>query len=173
MARIPYFDMETLDQEAREYFDRLPRLNLFRMAGHGGKIGRDAIRLGSAILRKGSLDHALREMAIIRTGILCGSEYEVHQHKKISRLIGMPEEKIEALSAGSASPVFSDQERLILRFTEEVVANVKASDETFNAAAAIFSHGQLVELVLTVGYYMMMCRFLETFEIDIETLPVS
>jgi alkylhydroperoxidase family enzyme len=169
MARIPYTDITALEEKTRDYFNNLPKLNLFKMLGHGGRLGLSVVKLGSGILRKGSVSPELREMAIIRTGMLCGSGYEVHQHYKIARLIKMPEEKIEALSAGSASPVFSDLERLVVRFTEELVGNVRASDDTFNALKERFSSGQLVELAITVGYYMMMSRFIETFDIDIET----
>jgi len=168
MARIPYIDYSALDEKTRDYFNKLPPLNLFKILGHGGRLGLAIVKLGSGILGKGSVSPHLREMAIIRTGILCGSRYEVHQHYKIARLIKMPEEKINALSAGSDSPVFSDLERLIVRFTEELVSSVKASDETFNAVKEHFTSGQLVELVITVGYYMMMSRFIETFDIDIE-----
>ncbi len=169
MARIPYIDYSALDEKTRDYFNKLPRLNLFRILGHGGRLGLAVLKLGSGILGKGSVSPELREMAIIRTGILCGSQYEVHQHYKIARLIKMPEKKIEALSTGSDSQVFSDLERMVVRFTEELVNKVKASDDTFNALKEHFTSGQLVELVITVGYYMMMSRFIETFDIDIES----
>jgi 4-carboxymuconolactone decarboxylase len=169
MARIPYFNIGALDEKTRDYFNNLPKLNLFKMLGHGGRLGLAVVKLGSGILRKGTVSPDLREMAIIRTGILCGSRYEVHQHRKVARLIKMPEEKIEALAAGSASPVFSDLERLVVRFTEELVVNVRVSNDVFEALGEHFNHEQLVELVITVGYYMMMCRFMETFDIDIES----
>ena len=35
------------------------------------------------------------------------------------------------------------------------------------------SHQEMQELTLTVGYYMMVCRFLETFDVDIEDAPVG
>ena len=38
----------------------------------------------------------------------------------------------------------------------------------FDEARRRFSPRALSELVLTVGFYMMVCRFLENFEVDIE-----
>jgi len=32
----------------------------------------------------------------------------------------------------------------------------------------LFPYKQVVEVVLTTGFYMMVSRFLETFEVDIE-----
>ena len=49
-----------------------------------------------------------------------------------------------------------------------MVARVKATNETFDALAAHFNHRQLNEAVLTIGFYMMVCRYLENFEIELE-----
>jgi alkylhydroperoxidase family enzyme len=56
----------------------------------------------------------------------------------------------------------------VLRFTTEVVKQVRASDETFAALAALVSPREIVELVLTIGYYMMIARLLETTAVDMD-----
>ena len=43
----------------------------------------------------------------------------------------------------------------------------------FEEARRRFPPRQLSELVLTIGYYMMVSRFLENFEVDIEPLGTS
>ncbi|MCC2102710.1 MAG: hypothetical protein KDJ20_01055, partial [Hyphomicrobiales bacterium] len=53
------------------------------------------------------------------------------------------------------------------------VANVRASDATFAPLTRRFSHKEMQELTLTIGYYMMVSRFLETFDVDIEDAPVG
>jgi len=77
------------------------------------------------------------------------------------------EDKIAALrDATIEAAAFTDQEKAVLRFTDDVVRNIKATDKTFKAVQAFLSPGALVELTLTVGYYMMVCRFLETLGVD-------
>ena len=125
----------------------------------------------AAVLINGKFDPILREMAITRAGILCNSPYEVHQHRKVCKRVGMPEEKIKALDIGSASPVFDEIERLVLLFTEETVLQRKVSDQTFKAISKHFSYEQLVELAIAAGCYMMVSIFLKTFEVDIEDQP--
>ena len=49
-----------------------------------------------------------------------------------------------------------------LEYADDVVRNVKASDKTLKAVQAFLTPGALVELTLTIGYYMMVCRFLES-----------
>jgi alkylhydroperoxidase family enzyme len=168
MARIPYFDFDTLDEKNKQFFSLMPKLNIFRMMAHAASIRREFIKLGAAILYNGRLDPILREFAIIRTGILCGSSYEVHQHRALARKLKMPDEKMEALAVGSSSPAFNELERLVIRMTEEIFENRKASDETFSALSARLSHAEMVELTVAIGYYQMVSCFLETLQVDIE-----
>ncbi len=80
----------------------------------------------------------------------------------------MSEEKLQALSIGSEATVFSEVERLILRFTEELVLQRKASDATFAALSKHLSRAEMVELTIVVGCYIMISTFLINFEVDIE-----
>ena len=77
------------------------------------------------------------------------------------------DDKIAALrEATIEAPVFNDNEKAVLRFADDVVRNVKASDKNLKAVQAFLSPGAVVELTLTVGYYMMVCRFLETTGVE-------
>jgi 4-carboxymuconolactone decarboxylase len=171
LARIPYFQSTDADKEKLALLGNEPRLNIFKIITHAPTtIARKFIGLPAAVLLSGNLDPILREMAITRAGILCNSKYEVHQHRKVSRWVGMPEEKLAELEVGSSSPVFSEIEKLVLRFTEETVLQRKVSDKTFAAISKHFSHEALVELAIAAGCYMMVSIFLNTFEVDIEDL---
>ena len=64
------------------------------------------------------------------------------------------------------APVFSDNEKAVLRYTDDVVRNVKASDKTLKAVQSFLTPGAVVELTLTIGYYMMVCRLLETTGVE-------
>ena len=50
----------------------------------------------------------------------------------------------------------------------EIVKLKKPTDATFNAIAAKLTPGALVELQLSVGFYIMTSKFLETFGIDLQ-----
>jgi 4-carboxymuconolactone decarboxylase len=170
LARIPYFKPAQTDTEKIILQGAAPyNLNIFKIITHATiDIARQFIGLPAAVLMSGKLDPILREMAITRAGILCNSKYEVHQHRKICKRVGMPEEKIKALDIGSNAPVFSEIERLVLLFTEETVLQRKVSDKTFAAIGKHFSNEVLVELAIAAGCYMMVSIFLNTFEVDIE-----
>lgn len=175
MPRIPYAssDDPSLEPEAASLLAKMQPLNIFKILAHGGNCYGAYTRLATALLYKSKIDPILREMAIVRAGILCGSSYEVFQHEKISRDVGMPAAKLQALKVGPDDPVFDHTERAVLRLTDEIVKNVKASDETFNAAAALFGHQEMVELVMCIGFYVMTSAFLENFEVEVEPPEVQ
>ena len=173
MARIPYFDIAKAEGRAKKAYEKLPRINIFRMLGHSGELVDGFNRLGTQLLYFTKLDPILREIAIIRVGVLSKAGYEVHQHERIGRQLGMSDEKIAAIHEGPEAAAFSEVEKEIMRFTDDVVANVRASDATFAPLARRFSHKEMQELTLTIGYYMMVSRFLETFDVDIEDAPVG
>ncbi len=175
MPRIPYAtaDDPNLEPEAAALLAKMQPLNIFKILAHGGKCYGAYTRLATALLYKSKIDPILREMAIVRAGILCGSTYEVFQHEKISRDVGMAEAKVQALKVGPDDPVFNNGERVVLRLTDEIVKNVKASDETFYAAAALLGHQELVELVMCIGFYVMTSAMLENFEVEVEPPEVQ
>lgn len=168
MPRIPYFDLSGASDDLLEALKSRPPLNIYRMLSHAGPAAVGFLKLGSALLRENQLDSRLRELAILRVGILCRASYEVFQHERIARKVGLSDSKIEALRDGPDAAVFEEIERKVLRYTDAVVLNVKAGDSTFQALSQVLSHREICELTLTIGFYMMVSRFLENFEVEIE-----
>ncbi len=173
MARIPYFDPAEATGRAKDWYGKLPPLNIFRMMGHSGDLLDGVVRLGNQILAFTTIDPVLREIAIVRVGVLSKAGYEVFQHENICRQLGMDEGKIAAIHAGPEAAAFTDLERLVMRFTDDVVHNVRAGDATFLPLQQHLSHKEMQELTITIGYYMLACRFLETFDVDIEDKAVT
>ena len=169
MARIPYFDMTQASEQYQALLASRNPLNLYRMLPHAGEAASSGfLALGSALLRHNELDAQLREIAILRVGILSNASYEVHQHKRVAKNVGMRDATIAALEVGADTSVLTPDEKLVLEFTDVVFREVKAPDALFNQVAERFGHRQTAELVLTIGFYMLVSRFLENFEVDIE-----
>lgn len=170
MARIPYFNISQAAPEYNQMLQGRPPLNLYRMLPHAGPAASVGfLKLGGALLREGSLDPKLREIVILRVGMLSDAGYEVYQHKRVARAVGLSEEKIAGLAQGADHPAFDDLERLVIRFTDAVVRDVKAPEALFNAIQSSMDTRMVNELLLTIGFYMMVSRYLENLEVDIET----
>jgi alkylhydroperoxidase family enzyme len=168
MARIPYPDPQALPERTREFMAKLPKLNIFRMLSHSDHLIEHFVRFGNAFLAKGTLDAVTREIAILRVGYLSAATYETHQHERIGKSAGMSDALIAAIKRGPDADGLTPQQQQVLRYVDDLVHNVRASDATFAPLREQLGIKALQELTLVTGYYMMVCRFLSTFDVDIE-----
>jgi 4-carboxymuconolactone decarboxylase len=173
MARVKLVEKEQADPKIEELFQKLedqniPVLNLFKAMGNCPRIGRNFIRLGNSILNPEFIDPKLRELAILRVGNLLKSEYEFTKHVTIGMEAGVAEDQIDELSNWASSKKFTDIERAVLQYTDEVTLNVKVSDSTFANLKKFFDDQAIVKLTAAIGYYGMVSRILVALQIELE-----
>jgi alkylhydroperoxidase family enzyme len=167
MARLPYVDPESAPAAVRSALELLPGIRIFRMIAHAETAFRPFLRLGSAILGELKLSPRLRELAILRVAQLSGAQYEWAQHVPFALRAGIAQEKIDALARGDTDGrLFDAEERAVLRFTTEAVERARASDDAFSEVAARLTPREIVELLLTIGYYRMVATLLESTGVD-------
>ena len=163
MARIPYPD------PSQEFTTPSVQFNLFRMLAHAGTTGKRVLSLGNALLSQQELPPKLRELAILQVAHESGADYEWVQHVALARSVGVTQAQIEAIEQGSLpGSLFTGQEQQVLLFTKEVYRDSTISDEDFATMTQAFTSREIVELLLTAGYYMMLARFMRVLEIDID-----
>src|SRR5437879_11069380 len=168
MAPTDYCDTSKANERTREIHGKNRNANIFRMMAHSPSYFEQYCRLGGAIRNKGELDPVVRELAITRTGILCEAPYEVVAHKRIGKGVGVTDEQNAALEDWKSATCFNEVQRAALAFTDEIVKLRRPTAATFNAIAARLTPAALIELQLSVGFYIMTSKFLETFGIDME-----
>jgi alkylhydroperoxidase family enzyme len=168
MARLPYPDLSQVSDELRATLDTMPPLNIFRMLPHAETLVRGFLQLGGAILTQATLDARLRELAILRIAVRAPARYEWQQHVPIARACGATDAEIAALERGDVDG-FGARERSLLAFTDELIDGPRASDATMTAMRTHFSDREVCEAILSIGFYMMVARFLETTGVELET----
>jgi alkylhydroperoxidase family enzyme len=160
MARIPYAPPLNAGSDHP--------LNLFRMLAHSPPVLSGFTKLGGALLQDASLDPRLRELAIVRVGLLAGASYEVTKHIAIARVVGVSEAELGAIQSGENRDALGDAARAVIELTDELFGGVRASDAAMARVRRHLDDRQLVELVVTIGYYGLVCRVLETLGVDHE-----
>lgn len=170
MARLPYVDPEAAPERVRRALDAVPPLNVFRMVANAESAFRPWLAFGGALLSSLELDAGVRELAILRVARLEGAEYEWVQHEPIARAAGITGEQVAAVDRGDLDDAsLGAAQRAALRFTTEVVRDVRASDESLRALTdAGLSPREVVELLLVIGQYMMVARVAETAGIELD-----
>jgi alkylhydroperoxidase family enzyme len=174
MARLPYLNREDLPEADREVFDRLikerknPVGNIFRMLAHTPKLLRRFLALGGELRNGTVLDPKLRELALMTVGRLTKAEYEFTHHWNLALRVGVSHEQLEHLEEFETSPLFNDQERLVMRYALEATINVAVSDATFEALRKSLDTRCLMELVQNVAFYNMVVRILVPLGVEVE-----
>lgn len=168
MARTPYVDPAQYSDQYRAALVGKPPLNLYRMLPRTGALAPLFLKMGAAIREQLSLPARLRELAIVRTGMLCGANYEVHHHSELARRAGVTDAELALIAAGDLASLPS-ADQLVLRYTEALVSEVRADDALFDALSSAIGVDCVAELTMTIGFYLLVCRFLRNFDIDIET----
>jgi alkylhydroperoxidase family enzyme len=170
VARLPLIDPDTTSGDIRASFDRMPvKLNIFRMMAHAEANMIPAMRLGNSILHKQKLSSVNRELLILQAAQLEGGAYEWRQHVPIALGVGVTQAQIDAVERGNyEDAALNAAERALLTFGREVVENVRVGDAVFAGARKHFSDQEIVEAIVTLGFYMMMARVTEATETDLD-----
>jgi len=167
MARIPYASPEQYEELMRNI--RLPETvwPIHSMLAHTPAIGGSVLRLILTLQADADLEFFLHELVILRVIQYCQAQYAWVQHVTIAKAIGVSDAQIAALEHGHApASLFSRRERIVLAFTEEVLYAARATDHTFAQLRDELSAREIVELLLTIGYFRMIGGLFSTLDVE-------
>ena len=99
------------------------------------------------------LEPKLRHLVKIRASQINGCAYCVHMHSRDARAEGESEERLYLLSAWRESPLYSEQERAALAWTDAVtkIAETGAPDVDYEALRTQFSEKEAAALTFLIS----------------------
>lgn len=170
MSRLPLVDPKDAPEDVRQILEGMPvKLGIFRLMANAQTCFRPLLSLGTSILSRQQLDPKLRELAILQAAALTPGEYEWVQHVPIAKAVGATDAEIEAVERGDLeADCLGERERVLLQFGEQALENTCVDGSVFEAARKLFSPREIVELLLTLGYYNMLARLTEVAELEAE-----
>ena len=166
-TEFPYPNLDNLTPQLREAVESRASLNIFRMITHSPNLAPSFLTMASDVLQHNSLPATWRELVILRVGYRYRARYETYQHVRIGRAIGLGDEAISAAESGSTDGLDAPQAALI-GLTDLLLDNHTLSDAQREEALAIMTVNQLADFTLTVGFYQLVCDFLNTFGVTPE-----
>jgi alkylhydroperoxidase family enzyme len=172
--RVPLVQPARASAPVRRLYRSIERLrgelyNLHKTLAHAPAMLEGYMAMSVQIRDRGALPDRLRELVILRVAQLVRSDYEWAQHARIAPRVGITDAELRALRTWRRRlRLFSARERAALGFAEDLSRTRRVDDATFRAAARHFSHRELVELALTVGWYELTARVLLAFEVPLE-----
>ena len=155
------------DPETNTLIDSLGGLNIFTTLAHHPKALKSWLRFGGHVLAGNSIPEREREMMILRAGWRCRSDYEFGQHTVIGLRAGLTDDEVRRLATEGVSG-WSESDSMLVRAVDELVAEHRITDQTWALLEAELSVQQLIDLVFTVGQYVMVSMALNTFGVQRE-----
>ena len=133
-------------------------LRLFRTLAVHDEMASRMRPLGAGILGHGRVDPREREIVIHRTCARAGAEYEWGVHVlAFGKPLGLTDQQIAATVNGSADdPAWSEKDAQLIRLADELHDSCSVSDALWASLTERFSSEQLLELVITAGWYRLL-----------------
>ena len=162
---------DELEPGQRELLANLPPLNVFRMVAGSGRPLRPFLGLGAALLN-GPLDARRREIVVLRVAHATNAPYEWAQHEQLGRSVGVTDTEIAAIGTEETVSSLDEECNLICRVADEISREVRLSDDALGQIIERYGPREASSLILLVGYYNMVSRFLESTRVEVEDVPL-
>ena len=122
----------------------------------------------SALVRKSTLEPALRELVKVRVSQINGCAYCLDMHTKDARAASETEQRLYMVSAWRESPFYTERERAALEWTEAVtcIEHEHISDELYERVRRVFSEDETIALNLAVVEINSWNRFAIAFQAE-------
>ena len=138
MARLPYLNRDDLPEAFRAEFERkrLPNgkmMNLHRIMAYRPRQLELRAAFSAALNHDTVVPPRLRELAQLTVGRVTRGLYEYHHHIERGLKAGLTEEHIMALPVWERHPIYTEPERAVIRYAEEMTRDVQVKDATFDA----------------------------------------
>jgi len=171
IVSIDYPDFATLSAPVRDKFDSLStKVNFFRMVGHSQGAFVPIIDLTNAIFRDLAISDYHKELLVVLVAAHEDVAYEWEQHASIGQAAGVRPDQFVAIAEGRLedADVFTEKERLLLRFGKAILVKGKAHGILFKHALQHFPVAELSDATIVLGYYRMIAGYIQTFNIPID-----
>src|SRR5437588_7076401 len=132
-------------------------LKLFRTLAVHDELASRMRPLGAGILGHPRLDPRERELLILRTCARAGAEYEWGVHAVVfGAAVGLSDQQIAATANGGARDAeWSELDAQLIAAADALYDTNTIPDELWSQLAARFEQDQLLEVIITAGWYRL------------------
>lgn len=145
------------------------KTNIIMVMGNHPELGKAYNIWGKHLLISNSLPTRQLELLILRVAWRVKSDYEWHNHVGYGLKAGLTIEEIGALREPLTAWNWSAEDGAVLRSVDELIAKGRIGDRTWKALSKFYDRRQLMDLVFSIGHYVMTSWALSTFGVELES----
>jgi 4-carboxymuconolactone decarboxylase len=144
-------------------------MHIFTTLARQPELFRRWLGFGGALLA-GQLPGRLRELVILRTAYKFDGPYEWAHHIELGAAQDITPAEITALGGNLAGIAWDPLEGAALAAVDETADQGAVSDATWSVLAERLDPGDLVELLMLIGHYLMLSTVLRSLRVPLEPL---
>lgn len=175
--RINHVPREEWTDDTREVFafwgepnawEEGSKTNILNVMGNHPELGKAYNIWGKHLLMGNTLPSRIVEIIILRVAVKARSAYEWHNHVGYGMNAGLSLEEIAAIRDYPDGGEWNEIDKAVLDAVEELTTGGNLSNQTWNKLASHFDTKQMMDLVFTIGHYVMTSWALSAFGVEIE-----
>ncbi len=185
-GRLPLLDTAALGAEQRQVYEALTRMVVPEAAVSGFtarlddgrfvgpfnallRVPKIAAGLGqwtAQIARSGMADD-VRQVVILTVGAAWSADYEIDAHTSAARVVGVPEEAINAIVAGTTPHTLNDEAAVACEFTVSLLTGRGMPEHLYRRAIAAFGEAGVIAILCLIGQYQTISSILVCFQVPV------
>jgi 4-carboxymuconolactone decarboxylase len=168
LSRLPLLTYDELDADGKAAYEHVvgdgdaPRTGPVPASFYSPEIARTWSDLNGFIRYNGDLSPRHTEVAILVAAWEIEQQYEWSAHEPAALRFGAPQEVIDTIKYDREPVGLSPEETLIIRLGRQLMREHKVDSELYAEAVRLFGEKGLVEMVTTMGDYVMVGLVLTT-----------
>jgi glucose dehydrogenase/alkylhydroperoxidase family enzyme len=167
--RLAPLPLQGRSEAQRQMLASRPDYNIYKTLAHHPELYSRWSGLGGFLLNGSSLPARHREMLMLRMGWLCQSEYEWSQHARIATSsAGLTDQEVHRIAEGPNAAGWTDVERTLLRFVDELRYDAMIGDATWHALRKEYSDQQMMEALFTAAQYQLVSMALNSLGVQLD-----
>ncbi len=175
MARIPYVQKDTATGKVKELYDTFEKQfnvsavpNVVKALANSPGLATRVFPLANYFMTESSLNPRLRELAVLILMKRLNCEYGFSRHIEIAERVGLTRAQIDNVGSYQTSPLFTEEDKLILRYAEELTLKAQVDDQLFQQVRKLVGQQDLLELTAATAFWNMMARNLNALQVELE-----
>jgi 4-carboxymuconolactone decarboxylase len=176
--RIPPLPKEEWTDAAREVFsfwgepnawEEGSKTSILPVMGHHPELGKVYNVWGRQLLMGNTLSTRHLELAVLRIAWIVKSAYEWHHHVGYGLNAGITLDEIKAIRTYPEGHDWADDDRAVIQSVDDLIGRHGVSEETWATLERVFTVQQRMDLVFTIGHYVMTSWALTSFGVPVES----
>jgi alkylhydroperoxidase family enzyme len=176
MPRVAYVEKEAASPEVKKLYEGFESQfgvrgvpNVAKALANSPGLATKVFPLANYFMNQSALDKRVRELAVLMLMKCCECEYGFVRHIDIAKHEGISQQQIDDIGSYRTSQRFSDNDKLILQYAEELTTKARVDDDLFRKVETIVGKDKMVDLTGAIAFWNMMARNLNALQVGLES----